>query len=102
MPPTPDKLALHGYSQVETALEALELIDADIDLIDYLVRSRHVLSQLPPSPIQPERINIYAHGQHGMRLKADIFMGLELLSAQADTPEQKLAAKALLEIIREQ
>ncbi len=102
MSPTPDKLELHGADQFETATEALEAIDADIGTIGYLVRIKHVLSKLPTSAAQPDRYNYYANGLQGARLKADIMMGLELLGNQADTPEQKMAAQALLEILREQ
>lgn len=101
MPPSPDKLELHGKDQFDTALDALNVVESEAHF-NYLAKVQWTLSHLPSMQAQPDRFNFYANGEHGLVLKADILMGLELLSQQADTPEQMMAAQALRAVISEQ
>lgn len=101
MPPTPDKLELHGKDQFDTALDALDAVESEAHF-NYLAGVQWTLSHLPPMEAHPDRFNFYANGEHGLVLKADILMGLELLSRQADTPGKMMAAQALHAVISEQ
>lgn len=95
-----DTLFLKGALQFDTALEALNTLDATSDAAGRLRKIRTAQKQLATAfPDEPERISIFLQGGNTADLKASIITGLEIMSASADTPERKIAAQALLEVM---
>lgn len=103
-PSSPDKILLSGALQVDTAIDALSAVDVNPKAKDMLQNIRNVHKQtLIDSPDGPDNINLFfGPDDTTSAMKADIIVGLELLSMQSDTPEQKLAAQALLEVMNTQ
>ena len=97
-----DEILLHGKLQVDTAIAALHAVDVNpvaTDVLETARNTQRVVAMLNPG--QPERINLFFGGAFAATMKADILVGLEFLISQADTPEQKIAAQALLETLRQ-
>ena len=95
-----DILHLQGALQVDTAIEALNTLDVHAEGANKLNFIRTLQKELTAIfPDEPERITIHFEGGQTAAIKAGIIMGLELMSTDAQTPEQKIAALALLEVM---
>jgi len=93
-----DELRLNGILQVDTAIAALAAVEVNPKALAGLKTFRDVQKQLATMrPDEPETLNIYLQGGETAAWKADLLVGLELLSSSANTPEQKIAARALFE-----
>ncbi|MDB5163331.1 MAG: hypothetical protein JWO54_609 [Candidatus Saccharibacteria bacterium] len=94
-----DELQLKGKIQLDTAIDALDTIGINPSAAEKLQILRTTQQQHAAAfPDEPEQLYLYFKGGKTAAIKADILVGLELLSANADKPEQKIAAQALLEI----
>ncbi len=103
MQPLPyTELNLDGALQLDTAIAALRVVDVNPIALKLLEDAR-ITHQVAAamSPNQSKTLPLHYHGDHAAIMKADLIVGLELLSSQADSPEQKIAAQALLETIRQ-
>lgn len=95
-----DTLDLKGALQVDTAIAALRAIDVNPSAEKSLTTIRNIQQVLVKAfPDAPERINLHFEGGSTAAMRADLLIGLEMLTSSADTPEQKIAAKALLEVM---
>ena len=99
---SPNTLSLNGTLQIDTAIAALAAVDTNPAALQTLETIRNIEEKLSvDSPARAsELIGLFLDGDTVAAMKADITLGLELLSHQASSPEQKIAARALLEVMR--
>lgn len=103
LPYSSETLTLRGGLQVDTAIEALDAIGSATAISQAIVTLRNIQKRSAArKPDEPERISITFKGDAAGAARNDILMGLELLSSGGATTEQKIAAQALLDVMREQ
>jgi hypothetical protein len=92
---------LNSTLELDTAIAALRALDVTPFATELLEITRHTKQEaIKADPNQSTAIHLHYHGDYAAIMRADLLVGLEIISSQADSPEQKIAAQALLETMR--
>ena len=101
--PSHETIHINGVAELDTAIAALRVVDTDSSGAKTFETLRSVRNDLAEmNDDDSDTLKLTLQGGTTGAVKADIITGLEILSAAADTPEQKLAAQALLEVMRQE
>lgn len=100
-PTPPDLLKLSGAQQLNTFIEALLVSRADEAEIERFTTIRSIHESIPGNIDKPEYPLLSMQGSNIEAVKRDALTGLEVIMENAETVEQKMAAKALFDALME-